>query len=61
VAGKSGTAEDLAFGSDHVFFVAYANRSAPSVLTLIALEEGRLGSIEAAPKARDVLKAVLGS
>jgi len=61
VAGKSGTAEDLAFGSDHVFFVAYANRSAPSVLTLIALEEGKLGSIEAAPKARDVLKAVLGS
>jgi penicillin-binding protein 2 len=60
-AGKSGTAEDLAFGSDHVFFVAYANRSAPSVLTLIALEEGKLGSIEAAPKARQVLEAVLGS
>lgn len=61
VAGKSGTAEDIAFGADHVFFVAYANRSAPSVLTLIALEEGKLGSVEAGPKARLVLEAVLGS
>ena len=61
VAGKSGTAEDLPFGADHVFFVAYANRSAPSVLTLIALEEGKLGSVEAGPKARTVLEAVLGS
>jgi len=61
VAGKSGTAEDLAFGADHVFFVAYANRSGPSVLTLVSLEQGRLGSVEAGPKARKVLEAVLGS
>jgi penicillin-binding protein 2 len=60
-AGKSGTAEDLAFGSDHVFFAAYGRSSAPSVLALVALEEGRLGSIEAAPKARQVLEVVLGS
>jgi penicillin-binding protein 2 len=60
-AGKSGTAEDLAFGSDHVFFAAYARSSAPSVLVLVALEEGKLGSVEAAPKARQVLEAVLGS
>ena len=60
-AGKSGTAEDLAFGADHVFFMAYARSSAPSVVVLVALEEGKLGSIEAAPKARDVLGAVLGS
>jgi penicillin-binding protein 2 len=60
-AGKSGTAEDLAFGSDHVFFMAYGRRSAPSVVALVALEEGQLGSIEAAPKARQVLEAVLGS
>src|SRR3970040_1570206 len=32
VAGKSGTAEDLAFGADPVFFVAYAQLSQPSVL-----------------------------
>jgi penicillin-binding protein 2 len=61
VAGKSGTAEDLAFGSDHVFFVAYANRSAPSALVLVALEQGRLGSVEAGPKARQALEAILGS
>ncbi|MCH7835993.1 MAG: hypothetical protein IH864_03915 [Chloroflexi bacterium] len=61
VAGKSGTAEDLPFGANHVFFVAYANRSEPSVLTLIALEEGELSSAEAGPKARNVLEAVLGS
>ena len=60
VAGKSGTAEDLAFGADHVFFVAYGNLSAPSALALIALEEGKLGSVEAGPKARQVLEMVLG-
>ncbi len=61
VAGKSGTAEDIAFGANHVFFVAYANRSEPSVLALIALEEGKLSSAEAGPKARMILEAVLGS
>ncbi len=61
VAGKSGTAEDIAFGANHVFFVAYANRSEPSVLALIALEEGKLSSAEAGPKARTILEAVLGS
>ena len=59
VAGKSGTAEDLAFGANHVFFVAYANRSAPSALALVALEEGELSSTEAGPKARQALEAVL--
>ena len=38
--GKVGTAEDLAFGADHVFFVAYANRGEPSILALAALETG---------------------
>lgn len=61
VAGKSGTAEDLPFGADHVFFVAYANRSAPSALALVALEEGKLGSVEAGPKARQVLEATIGA
>jgi penicillin-binding protein 2 len=61
VAGKSGTAEDLAFGADHVFFVSYGNLSAPSALVLVALEEGKLGSVEAGPKARTVLESLLGS
>ncbi|HXG36979.1 MAG TPA: penicillin-binding protein 2, partial [Dehalococcoidia bacterium] len=55
-AGKSGTAEDLAFGSDHVFFVAYANRANPSIVALMALEEGKSGSAEAAPKVRQILE-----
>jgi penicillin-binding protein 2 len=60
-AGKSGTAEDLAFGSDHVFFVAYAPSVAPSVLVLAALERGQAASAEAGPIVRDVLSAYLPS
>lgn len=58
-AGKSGTAEDLPFGSDHVFFVAYANRSNPSILALAALEEGQSGSREAAPMVRRILESYI--
>jgi penicillin-binding protein 2 len=60
VAGKSGTAEDLAEGSDHVFFVAYANRSAPSLVALGALETGESGSAEVAPMLRRILEAHVG-
>jgi penicillin-binding protein 2 len=56
-AGKSGTAEDLAQGRDHVFFVAYANRSEPSIVVLAALETGESGSREAGPMVRKVLEA----
>lgn len=55
-AGKSGTAEDIGFGSDHVFFVAYANRGAPSIVALAALETGESGSREAAPMVRRILE-----
>ena len=60
VAGKSGTAEDLSQGSDHVFFVAYANRSDPSIVALGALEEGESGSAEVAPMLRRILEAYIG-
>lgn len=60
-AGKSGTAEDLAFGSDHVFFVAFANRADPSILALISLEEGKSGSAEAGPRVRQILETFVGS
>lgn len=60
VAGKSGTAEDLVAGSDHVFFVAYANRSAPSLVALGALETGESGSAEVAPMLRRILEAYVG-
>lgn len=59
VAGKSGTAEDLSQGSDHVFFVAYANRSDPSIVAIGALEEGQSGSAEVAPMLRHVMEAYL--
>lgn len=58
-AGKSGTAEDLAFGSDHVFFVAYANRADPSIVALVALEEGKSGSAEAGPMVRRILETYI--
>ena len=58
-AGKSGTAEDLAFGVDHVFFVAYANRGDPSVVALAALEEGESGSAEAGPMVRHILESYI--
>jgi penicillin-binding protein 2 len=60
VAGKSGTAEDLAEGSDHVFFVAYANRGDPSLVALGALETGESGSREVAPMLRNILEAHVG-
>ncbi len=60
-AGKSGTAEDLSFGADHVFFVAYANRSNPSILALAALETGESGSREAGPMVRHILEAYLAA
>jgi penicillin-binding protein 2 len=60
VAGKSGTAEDLAPGFDHVFFVAYANRLDPSIVALGALEEGESGSREVAPMLRRILEAYIG-
>jgi len=59
-AGKSGTAEDLEQGSDHVFFVAYANRSDPTIVALGALEEGQSGSAEVAPMLRHVMEAYIG-
>ncbi len=58
-AGKSGTAEDLPFGSDHVFFVAYAPSANPSVLALAALEKGKAASAEAGPIVRDILRKYL--
>jgi penicillin-binding protein 2 len=58
VAGKSGTAEDIIF-QDHVFFVAYAPRDDPTIVTLVALDEGQSGSLEAGPMVRRVLEAYL--
>ncbi len=58
-AGKSGTAEDLQQGSDHVFFVAYAQRTDPSIVAIGALETGASGSREVAPMLRHILEAYI--
>ncbi len=58
-AGKSGTAEDLSFGANHVFFVAYANRGDPTMVVLAALETGESGSREAGPMVRHILEAYI--
>ncbi len=58
-AGKSGTAEDLAFGANHVSFVAYANRADPSIVALVTLEEGESGSQEAGPIVRGIMDSYL--
>jgi penicillin-binding protein 2 len=57
-AGKSGTAEDIIY-QDHVFFVAYAPRDDPAIVTLVALDEGKSGSLEAGPMVRRVLETYL--
>jgi cell division protein FtsI/penicillin-binding protein 2 len=59
VAGKSGTAEDLAQGSYHVFFVAYANRSDPTIVAVGALEDGQSGSAEVAPMLRSIMEGYI--
>ena len=58
-AGKSRTAEDLVQGSDHVFFVAYANRSDPTIVAVGSLEEGQSGSAEVAPMLRSVMESYI--
>ena len=41
------------------FFAAYANRSAPSIVALGALEEGQSGSAEVAPMLRRIMEAYM--
>jgi penicillin-binding protein 2 len=57
-AGKSGTAEDVGTQS-HVLFVAYSPAAAPRALAAVVLDEGRSGSLEAGPIARDIVVAAL--
>jgi len=59
VVGKSGQAEDMAFGYDHVFFVAYGPRTQPAYLVLSALERGTSSARQAAPMVRDVFLGLL--
>ena len=58
-AGKSGTSEDISYGANHVFFIAYANRGDPSIVALAALETGESGSGEAGPMVRRILEGYI--
>ncbi|MHB8575310.1 MAG: penicillin-binding transpeptidase domain-containing protein [Dehalococcoidia bacterium] len=56
-AGKSGTAEDV--GLDHVSFVSYAPVTGPKAVTVVVLDSGVSGSLEAGPIARKSLETYL--
>ncbi len=43
-----------------MFFVAYANRGAPSLVALGVLETGQSGSAEVAPMLRRILETYVG-
>lgn len=56
--GKSGTAED-AGAQSHVLFVAMSPAASPEVVCSVVLDEGKSGSDEAGPIARDIVLAAL--
>nr|WP_308445333.1 penicillin-binding transpeptidase domain-containing protein [Tepidiforma sp.] len=57
-AGKSGTAED-ANQQSHALFVAMTPASQPRAIAAVVLDDGKSGSIEAGPIARDILLAAV--
>ena len=60
VAGKTGTAENPG-GAPHAWFAGYAPVEDPQLVVAVMLENGGEGSRDAAPLARQVLAAYLGS
>jgi peptidoglycan glycosyltransferase len=67
VAGKTGTAQQAQGRAPHVWFIGYAPADDPQVAVAVVVEEGgplgasATGGRLAAPVARDVMRAVLGS
>lgn len=57
-AGKSGTAED-ANQQSHALFVAMTPARQPRAIAAVVLDDGKSGSIEAGPIARDILLAAV--
>jgi len=74
-AGKTGTAQVVARPGDdepieeereerhrnHALFVAYAPSENPKIAVAVVIEHGESGSRAAAPVAREMIKAFLGS
>jgi penicillin-binding protein A len=62
VAGKTGTAESGQDGVNTVSFICFAPASAPTVAIAVFVERQRsTGGATAAPIAKQVLQALLGS
>jgi peptidoglycan glycosyltransferase len=61
VAGKTGTAENVPGQPTHAWFICFAPAQAPRVAVAVLVEHGGVGGVTAAPIARAVLQAVLGS
>jgi peptidoglycan glycosyltransferase len=62
VGGKTGTAETGIAGLNTTWFIAFAGRGKPQVAIAVVVEEqNSTGGATAAPVAKDVLQALLGS
>jgi peptidoglycan glycosyltransferase len=62
VGGKTGTAETGVSGLNTTWFISYAGHEQPEVAIAVVVEEqNSTGGATAAPVARDVLQALLGS
>jgi cell division protein FtsI/penicillin-binding protein 2 len=58
VAGKTGTALDLASGQAHAWFAGYAPADSPRIVLVVFLEQGT-GGRDAAPIARELFQVLL--
>jgi cell division protein FtsI/penicillin-binding protein 2 len=58
VAGKTGTALDLASGQAHAWFAGFAPADAPRIVLVVFLEQGT-GGRDAAPIARELFQVAL--
>jgi len=61
VAGKTGTAENQPGQPTHAWFIGFAPAQNPQVAVAVLIEHGGVGGVTAAPIARQVMQAVLGS
>ncbi|MEW6194671.1 MAG: penicillin-binding protein 2 [Bacteroidota bacterium] len=58
IAGKTGTAQNP-HGDDHAVFIGFAPYDNPKIAIAVIVENAGFGSVNAAPIARDVIKAYL--
>jgi peptidoglycan glycosyltransferase len=62
VGGKTGTAETGVDGTNTTWFIAYAGKDRPQVaISVVVEQQNSTGGATAAPIAKTVLQAILGS